>query len=98
MLDGTAEIWVDEERATLTAGQSMIVPAGLKHGFQNVGDSTLHVHATLAAPYFEASFDDKAEEQRRWVRCCSSRLQDCRKGSTLTKAGRKLPARGEENA
>ena len=38
VLDGEAEIWIEEERATLTAGQSMIVPAGRKHGFRNTGE------------------------------------------------------------
>lgn len=28
VLTGQAEVWVGEERATLTAGQSVIVPAG----------------------------------------------------------------------
>jgi len=68
VMAGTAEVWVEDERATLTAGQSMIVAAGLKHGFTNVGETTLHVHAILAAPVFEASFDDRAEIQRRWFR------------------------------
>jgi quercetin dioxygenase-like cupin family protein len=67
VLDGRAEIWVEDERATLTAGQSMLVPAGRKHGFRNVGTGTLHVQATLAAPIFEASFDDRNEVSRRWV-------------------------------
>jgi quercetin dioxygenase-like cupin family protein len=68
VLDGQAEIWIDNERATLTAGQSAIVPAGRKHGFRNTGDATLHVQATLAAPIFEASFDDSREVvSRRWV-------------------------------
>jgi quercetin dioxygenase-like cupin family protein len=68
VLDGQAEIWIEDERATLTAGQSAIVPAGRKHGFRNTGDATLHVQATLAAPIFEASFDDSREVvSRRWV-------------------------------
>jgi mannose-6-phosphate isomerase-like protein (cupin superfamily) len=67
VLDGKAEIWIGDERATLTAGQSMIVPAGHRHGFQNVGQTTLHVHATLAAPIFEASFDGQTEVRRRWL-------------------------------
>ena len=68
VLDGRAEIWIEDERATLTAGQSTIVPAGRKHGFRNTGDGTLHVQATLAAPIFEASFDDSREVvSRRWV-------------------------------
>jgi mannose-6-phosphate isomerase-like protein (cupin superfamily) len=66
VLQGQAEIWIEDERATLTAGQSLIVPAGRKHGFRNTGEGELHVQATLAAPIFEASFDDKTEVSRRW--------------------------------
>ena len=43
------------------------MPAGRKHGFRNTGTGTLHVQATLAAPIFEASFDDQKEVSRRWV-------------------------------
>jgi mannose-6-phosphate isomerase-like protein (cupin superfamily) len=64
---GQAEVWVEEERAELSAGQSVVVPAGHKHGFRNTGVSTLHVQATLAAPIFEATFDNRDELTRRWV-------------------------------
>lgn len=67
VLAGQAEMWVEEERMQLTAGQSLVVPAGRKHGFRNIGAETLHVQATLAAPIFEASFDDTSELSRRWV-------------------------------
>ena len=67
VLDGAAEVWVEDERATVTAGQSLLIPAGQKHGFSNVGATVLHVQAVLAAPIFEASFDDRTETQRRWV-------------------------------
>lgn len=67
VLDGTAEFWIEDERTALSAGQSVIVPAGRRHGFRNTGETTLHVQATLAAPMFEASFDDKSEVSRRWV-------------------------------
>ena len=67
VLDGQAEMWIEDERANLTAGQSILVPAGRKHGFRNTGTGTLHVQATLAAPIFEASFDDQKEVSRRWV-------------------------------
>ena len=50
---GRVEIWLGEERATLTASQSVIVPAGQRHGFRNVGDTTLHMEAILAAPLFD---------------------------------------------
>jgi quercetin dioxygenase-like cupin family protein len=64
---GTAEVWVEQEHATLAAGQSVVVPAGKRHGFRNVGTTVLHVHALLAAPYFEAIFDDRSETRRRWA-------------------------------
>jgi quercetin dioxygenase-like cupin family protein len=67
VLDGEAQIWIEDEHATLIAGQSVLVPAGRKHGFRNAGSATLHVQATLAAPIFEASFDDQVEISRRWV-------------------------------
>ena len=67
VLDGEAELWLEDERANLTKGQSLLVPAGRKHGFRNTGTGILHVQATLAAPIFEASFDDQKEVSRRWV-------------------------------
>jgi mannose-6-phosphate isomerase-like protein (cupin superfamily) len=65
--DGRAEIWIEKESAILTKGQSVVVPAGRRHGFRNVGDTILHVRATLAAPIFEASFDDRSETSWRWL-------------------------------
>ena len=67
VLDGQAEFWLEDERTNLTKGQSILVTAGRKHGFRNTGTGTLHVQATLAAPIFEASFDDQKEVSRRWV-------------------------------
>ncbi len=49
---GTAEVWLGEERATLTAGQSVVVPPGQRHGFRNTGETSLHMEAILAAPSF----------------------------------------------
>jgi len=64
--DGEAEMWLDEERICLTAGQSLIVPAGRKHGFRNSGPTILHVHAVLASPFFEAMMEGATEPTRRW--------------------------------
>ena len=50
--EGEAEMWIGEQRLTVTAGQSLIVPAGRKHGFRNSGAATLHLHAVLASPSF----------------------------------------------
>jgi mannose-6-phosphate isomerase-like protein (cupin superfamily) len=67
VIEGEAEIWVEDERASARAGQSVLIPAGHWHGFRNTGKSLLHMRATLAAPIFEASYDDRAELSRRWV-------------------------------
>ena len=43
-----------EERAIAIAGQSVIVPAGHRHGFRNTGETVLHMEAILAAPMFNS--------------------------------------------
>ncbi|MCC6627909.1 MAG: cupin domain-containing protein [Chloroflexi bacterium] len=67
ILEGQADFWVDGETIALAAGQSLIVPAGHPHGFRNSGTSTLHTLATLAAPVFEAAYEDARETPRRWT-------------------------------
>jgi mannose-6-phosphate isomerase-like protein (cupin superfamily) len=67
VLDGTAEVWMDAERVTLTNGQLVLVAAGRKHGFSNIGTGVLHIRSTLASPVFEAAYDDKRETPRRWL-------------------------------
>jgi quercetin dioxygenase-like cupin family protein len=67
VLDGQAEFWIEDEHTSVSTGQSIVVPAGRKHGFRNTGTGTLHVQATLAASIFEAAFDDQREVSRRWV-------------------------------
>jgi mannose-6-phosphate isomerase-like protein (cupin superfamily) len=65
--EGEAEMWIDEARVTVSAGQSLIVPAGRNHGFRNSGNVTLHLHAVLASPIFEAVPEGATETVRRWV-------------------------------
>ena len=67
VLDGQADVWIDGEHKTLLSGQLVIVPAGRRHGFSNTGSTTLHIQSTLAAPVFEAAYDDKRETPRRWL-------------------------------
>ena len=64
--EGEAEMWLDQERLVVTAGQSLIVPAGRKHGFRNSGNVTLHLHAVLASPAFESMPEGATEPVRRW--------------------------------
>ena len=66
VLDGIAEVWLNEERETLNAGQSLVIPAGQPHGFTNVGPRQLHLQFVLAAPIFEAAYEDHRETPRRW--------------------------------
>ena len=64
--EGEAEMWLEEQRVIVSAGQSLIVPAGRKHGFRNSGSTTLHIHAVLASPVFEAIMEGATETVRRW--------------------------------
>jgi quercetin dioxygenase-like cupin family protein len=67
VLDGAADVWAGDTHATLKSGQLAIIPAGVKHGFSNIGGGTLHIQSTLAAPVFEAAYDDRRETPRRWL-------------------------------
>ena len=67
VIEGTAEIWLGKVTAVLKPNQSVLVPAGAWHGFRNLENTTLHMRATLAAPIFEASYDDRTETSRRWT-------------------------------
>ena len=64
--EGKAEMWIDDVLVTVTAGQSLIVPARRKHGFRNSGEGTLHLHAVLASSVFEATPEGATEAVRRW--------------------------------
>jgi quercetin dioxygenase-like cupin family protein len=66
VLEGEAEMWMDEDRVVVTAGRSLIVPAGRQHGFRNCGNGMLHIHAVLASPVFEATPVGTVEAVRRW--------------------------------
>ena len=65
--EGEAEMWIDGERAIVRSGQSLIVPATRMHGFRNSGTTTLHIHAVLASPVFEATMEGTAGVTRRWA-------------------------------
>ena len=67
VISGRAEVWLDDERAEVSVGSSVLIPAGHRHGFRNIGTEVLHVQAVLAAPIFEASYDDRSEVARRWL-------------------------------
>ena len=47
VLAGTGEFWVGDDREGVDQGATVLVPAGSWHGFQNVGQSVLHILAVL---------------------------------------------------
>ena len=67
VLTGVAEIWIEGQQYQVGAGHSALIPAKLRHGFSNSGDGELHMLAVLAAPVFEAHFDNNQEVVRRWM-------------------------------
>lgn len=66
VIGGRAEIFLGKESAIVTPNQSVLIPAGVKHGFRNLDKAILHVRATLASCIFEASYEDRSEISRRW--------------------------------
>ena len=67
VLGGQAEIWVAGERRAVLPGESVMVPAGVEHGFVNTGSEVLHTLAVLAEPIFEARYVDSGLDVRRWT-------------------------------
>jgi mannose-6-phosphate isomerase-like protein (cupin superfamily) len=67
VLSGEAEIWIGDRRVVAAAGQSVVVPAGQRHGFRNCGGCELHLHAILGAPVFEALPEGATAPTRRWL-------------------------------
>ncbi|MBU2531765.1 MAG: cupin domain-containing protein [Alphaproteobacteria bacterium] len=67
VINGEAEIRLGDESRRVKAGESVVIPAGHWHGFRNALQTTLHVRATLAAPVFEASYEDRTELTRRYL-------------------------------
>jgi len=64
--EGEADMWIGEAHVTVSAGQSLLIPPHLLHGFRNSGSTTLHVQAVLASPIFEALPEGATEPVRRW--------------------------------
>ena len=64
--EGQADMWIDDNHMTVTAGQSLIIPAGKRHGFRNSGEGTLHLQAVLASAIFEQIVDGATDVVRRW--------------------------------
>jgi len=66
VLAGSAEISVGDSIRLVSAGESVIVPAGVAHGFVNATAETLHTMAILASPIFEVHYLESQRSDRRW--------------------------------
>ena len=53
LLNGELEAQVGEEQATLRSGQSLIVPAGVKHRFRNSGKESAFAFSVYSPPAYE---------------------------------------------
>ena len=49
VLEGLARFHVGDEEAALAAGESVVLPAGSRHGFTNIGTDNLRILAVFAA-------------------------------------------------
>ncbi len=67
VIEGTAEVFVDSDRAVLERGDAVTIPAGAVHGFTNTGAMPLRVLAILASSIFEAHYTDPPRDSRRWM-------------------------------
>lgn len=68
VISGEADVWVEQDHATVGPAASVIVPAGARHGFRNIGSSILHVQAVLASAEFEARYNSADAPVQRWSR------------------------------
>jgi mannose-6-phosphate isomerase-like protein (cupin superfamily) len=66
VIGGKVEVRLGSILIVLTESESVIVPAGLEHGFRNVGNNELHMNAILATGYFEANPSPHGEAIVRW--------------------------------
>jgi quercetin dioxygenase-like cupin family protein len=61
VVEGEAEVWIDDSRETVSAGDSVLLPPHTQHGFRNVGTSTLHLFAIFGAGRPPVCYADEPE-------------------------------------
>ena len=61
VLQGEAEFWVEHDRRSLAAGDTVFVTAGRRHGFTNVGGSILHTLAAFPDPTPPVAYDEEPD-------------------------------------
>lgn len=66
ILSGTAEQWVEREKKTMRAGDSLYLPAGIIHGTYNVGSDTLDFLAILSPAKSEEPATVEVSDDAPW--------------------------------
>jgi mannose-6-phosphate isomerase-like protein (cupin superfamily) len=56
IVEGAAEVWVDNSRQVVGAGTSVFVRIGAIHGFLNVGSGPLKLQAVIAGTELRATY------------------------------------------
>jgi quercetin dioxygenase-like cupin family protein len=59
VLEGRARVHVSGEETELGAGDSVVCPAGSRHGFTNVGTDSLRILAVFASPIPTTEYEDE---------------------------------------
>jgi len=56
IIEGTAEVWLDDQRQVVGPETSIFVPVGAVHGFRNVGDGPLRLDIVIASLELTSTF------------------------------------------
>ena len=75
--EGEAEMWMDEARVIVSAGQSLIVPAGRMHGFRNSGNAAASHPRGAGVAGVRGDGGGLRLGSRRWEACgrsCEARI------------------------
>ena len=67
IIEGEAEVTVGNDQQSCGNGTTIVIPAGVAHGFTNTGRDILRVLAILAGPIFEARYVESERDVRRWI-------------------------------
>ena len=61
--EGAAEFTVEGERVTLGAGDAIILPPEVRHGFVNVGESPLDIQAVFSSATPSVTYEEEPEAE-----------------------------------
>jgi mannose-6-phosphate isomerase-like protein (cupin superfamily) len=78
IVEGTAEVWVDDQRLIAGPQTSVFVPTGAVHGFRNVGEGLLRMSIVIAGRELASTFveDEHARNALERAADVQDRSQD----------------------